>query len=117
VVALHFLGGVGGWAWPWKAQGGEDLKEKVAMRLRVRYADDTVEDHEWRNGVEVADYIRPTEVPGSSFAFVCGQGHQIRYLTLKPGRPGSLIKEVVLEKGEIPELSNLVFAVTVEQPR
>jgi hypothetical protein len=39
----------------------------------------------------------------------------VRYLALKPRKPGRVVKEVALEKGEVPELSNLVFALTVEQ--
>lgn len=39
----------------------------------------------------------------------------MRYLTLQPRKPGRVVKELVLEKGEIPELSNLVFALTIEK--
>jgi serine/threonine protein kinase len=117
VAKFHFLGGVGGWAWPWKPPGSqEDLKGKVAMRLRVRYADKAVEEHEWLNGVHVADWVRVINVERSSLAMVAPGNRQVRYLSLTPNRRDEQIESLELEKGEIPELSNVVFALTIEKP-
>ena len=113
--AIHFLGGVGAWAWPWKADNApdEDYLGKVAMTVRLRYADGATEDHPWRNGEHVADYIKRVDVPGSEFAFQTDTGRQVRSLTVVPRRAG-VIRELELIKGEIPELAPVVFAVTVE---
>jgi serine/threonine protein kinase len=117
VTAFHFLGGVGGRAWPSRSRDGADLKGKVAMKLRVRYADGSEEEHAWRNGEEVAAWDERVDVPRSAFAFLAESKHQVRYLALRPRKPGRMVKELVLEKGEVPELANLVFALTVERPK
>ena len=39
------------------------------MIVRLHYADGKTEDHELKNGVHFADYIRRVDVPGSKFAF------------------------------------------------
>ena len=64
-----------------------------------------------RNGVELADYIRPVDVPGSKLAFQLG-GRQLRYLAVHPKRTGP-IERIELVKG--PDgTSPVVMAVTVE---
>jgi hypothetical protein len=114
-AALHFLGGIGGWAWPWQPQNGENNKGKVGVTVRVRYADGEVEDFQWRDGVEIADWIRREEVTGSEFAFADDAGHQVRYLVVRPSRRGA-IREVELVKGGHVGLAPVVFALTVEGP-
>ncbi len=59
---LHFLGGVGGWAWPY---GGEESKDKPVAKVTVHFAGGTSEEMILKNGVEVADYIGKFDVPGS----------------------------------------------------
>jgi hypothetical protein len=105
--AIHFLGGVGGWASPY----GE--KDTVSMVVRLHYADGKAEDHEWKNGVHVADYIRRVDVPGSQFAFQL-RGQQIRYLSVSPKR-SEAIKSIELVKGP-DATAPVVMAVTVETP-
>ena len=39
------------------------------MIVRLHYDDGKTEDHELKNGVHFADYIRRVDVPGSEFAF------------------------------------------------
>ncbi len=106
-VRIHMLSGVGGWSYP-------AIQEKsVSMIVRLHYAGGRTEDHELRNGVHFADYIRRVDVPQSQFAFALG-GQQIRRLTIVPGSM-DLIERVELIKG--PDASApIIMAVTVERP-
>lgn len=105
--AIHFLSGVGGWAAPY------DNTKSVSMIVRLQYADGKSEDHEWKNGVHFADYIRRVEVPESQFAFAL-RGQQIRYLAVTPKRT-EVIKSIELVKGP-DAVAPIVMAVTVETP-
>ena len=102
---IHMLSGVGGWASPY----GQN--EAVSMIVRLRYADGQTEDHELKNGVHFADYIRRVDVPQSEFAFDL-RGKQIRYLAIQPQRD-AVIEELQLVKG--PDgTAPVVMAITVE---
>ena len=57
---LHFLGGVGGWAFPFG--GNENLP---VAKIAVTHADGQTEEFVLKNGVEVADYNGSQDVPGS----------------------------------------------------
>jgi putative heme-binding domain-containing protein len=103
--AVHLLGGVAGWGFPYGEKGS------VSMLVRLCYADGKTEDHPLRNGVEVADYIRPVDVPGSKPAFLLA-GHQVRYLAVRPERPDPLAT-IELVKGA-DDTAPVVLAVTVE---
>jgi putative heme-binding domain-containing protein len=103
--AIHLLGGVAGWGYPYGEKG------TVSLTVRLHYEDGRTEDHPLRNGVEIADYIRPVDVPGSKLAFRLG-GRQIRYVTVRPERAES-IKTIELVKGT-DETAPVVMAVTVE---
>ena len=102
---IHILGGVSGWGFPLGEKGS------VSLIVRLHYADGTTEDHPLRNGVELADYMRPVDVPGSKLAFQLG-GRQLRYLAVHPKQTGP-IERIELVKG--PDgTSPVVMAVTVE---
>jgi putative membrane-bound dehydrogenase-like protein len=103
--AIHLLGGVAGWGYPYGEKGS------VSLTIRLHYDDGRIEDHPLRNGVEIADYIRPVEVPGSKLAFRLG-GRQIRYVVVRPER-AEPIKTIELVKGA-DETAPVVMAVTVE---
>jgi hypothetical protein len=105
VAAVHLLGAVAGWGYPYGEKG------TVSLIVRLHYDDGRTEDHPLRNGVEIADYIRPVEVPGSKLAFRLG-GRQVRYVAVRPERAGS-IKTIELVKGT-DETAPVVMAVTVE---
>ncbi len=103
--AIHMLSGVSGWGFPY----GE--KDSVTMIVRLQYADGSTEDHELKNGVHFADYIRVVDVPESKLAFRL-RGQQLRYLAVQPKRP-DMIERIELVKG--PDASApVVMAVTVE---
>ncbi len=104
--AIHMLGGVSGWGHPY----GTD--KTVSMIVRLKYADGTTEDHELRNGVHFADYIRRVDVPESTFAFAL-RGQQLRYLAVRPKRT-DLIETIEFVKGP-DQTAPVVMAVTIEQ--
>jgi putative heme-binding domain-containing protein len=104
--AIHFLSGVSGWG-----ATGPDSEQTTSMIVRLRYADGTVEDHPLKNGIHFADYIRRIDVPGSKFAFRL-RGQQIRYLSVRPGRSGSIAR-IELVKGP-DDTAPIVMAMTVE---
>jgi putative membrane-bound dehydrogenase-like protein len=104
---IHLLSGIGGWASPYGEHGS------VSLIVRVRYADGQTEDHEMKNGIQFADYIRRVDVPESEFAFDL-RGKQIRYLTIQPKRD-AVIEELQLVKGP-DATAPVVMAITVETP-
>ncbi len=105
--AIHLLGGVGGWS-ATKAYNGP-----VSMTVRLTYADGKTEDHDLKDGVHFADYIRRVDVPGSQFAFAV-RGQQVRYLSVAPKRTEA-IKQIEFVKGK-DDSAPIVVAVTVESP-
>ena len=102
---IHLLSGVSGWGSPFGQQGS------VSMIVRLHYNDGTTEDHELKNGIHFADYIRRVDVPESKFAYNL-RGKQIRYLAIQPQRD-SVINEVSLVKGP-DTTAPVVMAITVE---
>jgi uncharacterized protein len=103
--AIHLLGGIGGWASPYGEKG------TVSLRVRLLYEDGKTEEHQLKNGEQIADYIRRVDVPGSKFAFNLA-GRQVRYLSLIPARPDP-IKQIEFSKGT-DAVAPVIFAVTVE---
>jgi putative membrane-bound dehydrogenase-like protein len=106
--AVHLLGGVSGWGY-----GGGGVTPTVSMVVRLHYAGGAVEDHPLRNGVELADYIRRVDVPGSAFAFAL-RSQQVRYLAVYPKR-SEPVETVEFLKGP-DDTAPVVMAVTVESP-
>ena len=103
--AIHLLGGISGWGFPFGPKGS------VTMIVRLHYADGKTEDHELKNGEHFADYIRRVDVPGSKFAFQL-RGQQVRYLSVLPKRPDA-IERIELVKGT-DNTAPIVMAVTIE---
>jgi putative heme-binding domain-containing protein len=105
VKAVHLLGGVSGWGFPYSEKGG------VSMIVRLHYKDGKTEDHALKNGEHLADYIRRVDVPGSKFAFSL-RGQQLRYLAVSPKR-AEVVTKIELVKGA-DRTAPVVMAVTVE---
>jgi len=60
---LHFLGGIGGWAFPCC---GENRNENLPVaKVTVKFAEGASEEFVLKNGVEIADYNGSYDVPGS----------------------------------------------------
>ena len=104
--AIHMLSGVSGWGYPVYKD------ESVSLTVRLHYADRTQEDHELRNGIHFADYIRRIDVPGSEHAFDL-DGRQVRYLVVRPKRE-EVVTDIELVEGDF--TAPVVMAVTVEGP-
>ena len=104
--AIHLLSGVSGWGY-----NGAPVDPTVSMIVRLHYDDGQTEDHELRNSVHFADYIRVVDVPESKLAFRL-RGQQIRYLAVHAKR-AETIREVEFVKG--PDgTAPVVMAATVE---
>lgn len=103
---LHFLGGVGGWGYPF------DSNKMVVLKATVQFAGGTSEVLEFRNGVEFADYIRREDVPGSKFAPDVSRGTQVRWFSrqLKEAAP---IEKIVLESTDT-GVAPTTLAITAE---
>ncbi|MCA8999340.1 MAG: glycosyl hydrolase, partial [Planctomycetaceae bacterium] len=107
--AIHILGGIRGWSFP------AQREQSTSIRVRLHYADGTTEDHDLKNGVHFADYIRRIDVPGSEFAFDL-DGRQIRTLAIEPKRSDEVITQIDLVKGNNDRTAPIVMAITVETP-
>jgi putative heme-binding domain-containing protein len=105
--AIHLLGGVSGWGYPYSEKG------TTSVTVRLHYSDGKTEDHALTNGVHFADYIRRVDVPESRFAFSL-RGKQVRYLSVRPARaePIDRIEFLKGSDGTAP----VILAVTVEAP-
>ena len=103
--AIHMLGGVGGWSFPYSRD------ESVSMIVRIKYGDGKSEDHQLINGQHFSDYINRTDVPKSEFAFGV-RNQQLRYLTVIPQR-NKPIKSVQLIKGP-DNTAPVTMAITLE---
>jgi uncharacterized protein len=107
--AIHLLSGVSGWG-----ATDENGPKTVSMIVRITYDDGKTEDHELKNGVHFADYIRRVDVPESKFAFALRQ-QQLRYITVSVKRPDATVKTIEFVKGP-DRTAPIVMALTVETP-
>jgi putative heme-binding domain-containing protein len=90
---LHFLGGIGGWAWPF---GGDETKDLPVMRVVLHFTGGATEEMILRNGVEFADWIGPHDVPGSKGVPELAKRGQVRYFS-KDVKGRGVIEKIVLE--------------------
>ncbi len=91
---LHFLGGVGGWAWPCC---GENKHENVPVaKATIVYESGAREEIVFRNGVEIADYNGRYDVPGSKELAGVMRSGQLRWFS-RPIQRADPIRELTLE--------------------
>jgi putative membrane-bound dehydrogenase-like protein len=110
VSRLHFLGGVGGWGYPF---GGEASKDKPVMKVTVVYEDGRNEEWIFKNGLEFADWIRDVEVPGSKLVSGVVTDNQLRYFSKSPAGSGP-VEKVILESYDT-EVAPTTVAITAER--
>jgi hypothetical protein len=126
VVALHVLGGVSGWGWPYSPTADGTTRGAaegtVTVIARVRYADGAVEDHEWKNGEHFCDYSignnaeKMAALTGSTLAFELKGKRQVRYLVVRPFRTDAVVKDIQFVKGPDDDwTAPMIVAVTVEK--
>jgi putative heme-binding domain-containing protein len=88
---LHFLGGVGGWAFPSTEQKGLPV-----AKLTVHFADGQTEEFVMKNAEEIADYIGHQNVPGSKEVPGIVRHGQVRWFT-KALHHSGVIQRLTLE--------------------
>jgi putative membrane-bound dehydrogenase-like protein len=103
--AIHLLSGVSGWGFPVGTKGS------VSMIVRLHLDDGKTEDHELKNGIHFADYIRRVDVPESKFAFSM-RNQQMRFLTVTPKSERTITKIEFVKGAD--NSAPIVLAVTVE---
>ncbi len=104
--AVHILGGVGGWAFPW-------IKDREAsLSLTVHYQGGDSEVIALVNGEEIADYNGRHDVKGSVHAQGLVKAHQIRTVT-KPLTKTGVIERITLSSAG-GAIAPLVAAITLE---
>lgn len=103
---LHFLGAVGGWAYPF-------IEEKLTVvTCTVTFADGDTDTLVFQNGVEFADHIARRDVPGSAFAEGITQGHQTRWFSKKLKKSGA-IASIALES-PANQIAPTLLAITAQ---
>jgi len=107
---LHFLGGIGGWAWPYD---GERNKGLPVAKVTVSYVGGGTEEFILKNGVEFADYISAAnDVPGSTqVAGIVARG-QVRQFTRELTKGGT-IQKITLDSFEN-AVAPVFIAITAE---
>jgi putative heme-binding domain-containing protein len=108
---LHFLGGIGGWAWPY---GGDEYKDLAVMKAVLRFADGTTEEMTFHNGVEFADWIGAHDVPGSKAVPEIVKRGQVRVFS-KEVKGKAVINSITLESFDN-RVAPTLFAITAELP-
>ena len=118
VHTLHFLSGIGAWAWPFKGYNNrpETIAQQGAVTLNVKlhYVDGKTETHVWKNGEQFADFFERKDVPGSEFAMMTQNSRQVRYLTIDPEQPDVEIETIEFAKGDDNVTCPAIIAVTAE---
>jgi putative heme-binding domain-containing protein len=90
---LHFLGGVGGWMYPY---GGAAARDLPAAKVTVTYTDNQTEGFVLKNGVEFADWNGQADVPGSRIVADAVAHGQVRTFSHDLAR-GGVIQSITLE--------------------
>jgi type 1 glutamine amidotransferase len=111
-ASLHFLGGVGMWAWP---VGGDAARGRPAMKVMVQFADGSTEEHVLKNGEQIADTALRADVPGSVDAGDFTRRGQVRYLAINLGKKAPLSK-VVLESFDTDVVPATVAITAGDEP-
>jgi putative membrane-bound dehydrogenase-like protein len=108
---LHFLSGVGGWAWPF---GGEDNNKGMPVaKVTVQYGEGATEEIVLKNGVEFVDYINASyDAPGSQRVDGLVERGQVRRFSKPLQRPG-LIQKLVIESYDN-SVAPVFVAITAE---
>ena len=87
---LHFLGGVGGWAYP--CCGNNQNENVPVAKIALQLDGGETEEIVLKNGVEIADYNGNYDVPGSTAVPDLTARSQIRTFSKSLHHPGTLQK-------------------------
>lgn len=91
---LHFLGGVGGWAYP--CCGGNKNENLPVLKATVEFVEGPSEEFTFKNAVEFADYNGDYKVPGSKAVENVVLDGQIRTFS-RALKNKAAIRKIVLE--------------------
>ncbi len=107
IQAVHILGGISGWGYPF-------LQEKTAsLTVRLHFKSGGTEDLPLINGVHIADYIRRVDVPESEFVMMA-RAQQVRHIRVETKRKDEVEKIELIKGNDV--TAPIVLAVTVERP-
>ena len=107
---IHVLGGISGWAFPFNND------RSVSLIMRLRYADNSYEEHELMNGTHFADWRMPQgQVPTAPVVAQFDNERHLRYFSIKPAKSDE-IADIELIKGKNEKTAPIFFAITVEKP-
>ena len=87
---LYLLGGIAGWGYP------ATKDKRPALKVTLTHTDGSTEMTELRNGVEIGDYIREMDLPGSKLLKGAVTRGQLRLITVDVKKPGA-VKKIALE--------------------
>jgi hypothetical protein len=111
VAKVHVLGGIAAFGYPFVRE------TKDALRWTWAFEDGTSESVVLKNGVEIGDWIRRSDVPGSKYVeglLAERSWGELRYHALAPSS-AKPVRSIVLESFDN-ELAPTVFALTAELP-
>jgi putative membrane-bound dehydrogenase-like protein len=106
---LHFLGGVGGWAYPF----GDSRNEGIPVaKITLHFDGGDTEEIILKNGVEIADYNGRQDVPGSTAVPDLAVRGQVRTFSKSLRHPGT-IQRLMIESMDT-AVAPVFVAITAE---
>jgi uncharacterized protein len=108
-TALHFLGGVAGWGFPY---GGDSLANTPVAKVTVVYEGGKTEELLFKNAVEFSDYRGHTELPDSALVPLVEKGKQMRVFQ-KALSKGGVIEKLIIESFDN-QIAPVFVAITAE---
>lgn len=105
--ALHFLGGVAGWAFPWAQD------RRLGAVVRIRYEDAPSQEVQWISGEHLVDYNGKADVPASQRVLDLGRTH-LRLLTVRMSARSKVTQVEIASGGTI--VAPVFAAITAELP-
>lgn len=103
---LHVLGAVAGWGALQPDEG------ELVLTFRLEFADGETREVEWFNGVEIADYIRDVDVPGSKLAEGIVSRHAVRVAAIDVEHDAVIERIVLTSAGR--GIAPTTVAITAE---
>ncbi|MFT3879519.1 MAG: serine/threonine-protein kinase [Gemmatales bacterium] len=108
---IHVLGGIAGWAFPFKPQ------RSVAIVAKLYFKNGGVEEHQLLNGTHFADWCMPEgNVPTAPVVVQLDNKRHLHYFSLTPREHDVIEKMEFVKPDNGDEIAPIFFAITVERP-